>query len=972
MAVVKRPLKRKAPINKLLAVFFLTGSLFYSGDISELLSKKGDYFGKVVKEIKFNGNKNTPDSDIASMLELKVGKTLSRGLIDRDLKTLFATGFFYFIDIQAEDFDGGIRIIVELKERPRVKDVEFVGADEVFPADLREKMPLKENEVITPQKVAKSRDVILQKYRDEGFFLAYIKVELGKPDPKTNLVRVRFIIDEGEEIPVAKINIYGNESIETSELLGLMELKEEGLFEGGNFKETSFEKDKEMIQAYLRSKGYLDSELVREGTNWEIHWENPEKKNRRVIIVNIKLYEGQVYYFNGYTVSHDMATDGDGRPIFLNKENNPPETPKDKLKPLFTPQEIEKSLDYSSKDVGNIFDETVFMRDRSSVNELYGSKGHIFAQVIPRRKVVSLDEESLQYYENCYSRKSDMERKICEEEYKQLSVRKLREIYNKNQELRGRKFVHVDFTIRENNLARVENVIIKGNKKTQDKVIRRELLFKPGDLFDSTLVNRSRERIFNLGYFKEVNFNMRPGSDDTKMNLVVEVLEQPTGTVSMGGGYGTITGFTIFTEIGENNLNGTGQKVSGRLEFGPYRRSFQLSWTEPWMNDTPWSLSLSMFYFSRTIFLGSTSTIAISDSTTAPSVENATYDNNGLGVTFGLAHRLATNWTHFHRYTPAFYSYSNPTALVSDAVLANVRRGWQFRSQVTNGLAYDIRDNVFAPTRGFDVLFQVDNVGQYLGGSSHFDQYRILAEYYHTWFDFTFGGLLRNNALRRWRVVQEFRTSDTFIFQRNPAGGSKNQDPVQDPYIRPQDLLIIGGYESLRGWYYNDQKFPTEWRDGAQHRILFDSEIRIPIEPSLLWLVVFLDGGALYEEVNRATGTKKDYFENYDKNKEASIAANPLGWYLQNNFNLQNGRKADVTYDDLNNPARLVLSADNVAFDRMRYSWGVGLRIQIPVLPLRIYFAQKLKPTGNFWAPFEKYEADNAFQFVFGIGDYRF
>ncbi|XDD56550.1 outer membrane protein assembly factor [Leptospira sp. WS58.C1] len=965
-------MKRKVSIYKSFAVIFVSGFFFYSGEISQLFSKKSDYFGKIVKEIKFNGNKNTSDSDISSLLELRTGKLLTKGIIDRDLKALFASGFFYFIDIKAEDVEGGVRVIFDLRERPRVKEIEFIGADEVFPADLRDKMPLKDNEVITPQKVTKSRDVILQKYKDEGFFLAYVKVELGKPDAKTNLVKVRFIIDEGEEIPVAKINIYGNETIETSELLGLMELKEEGLFEGGNFKESSFEKDKEVIQAYLRSKGYLDSELIREGTNWEIHWENAEKKNRRVIIVNIKLYEGQVYYFNGYTVAHDMSTDGEGRPIFLNKENNPPETPKDKLKPLFTVSEIEKSLDYSSKDAGEVFDESVFSRDRATVNELYGSKGHIFAQVIPRRKIVSLDSESLEYYENCATRRTELERKTCEEEYKQLNIRKLREIYRDSPELRGRKFVHVDFTIRENNLAQIENVIIKGNKKTQDKVIRRELLFKPGDLFDSGLVNRSRERIFNLGYFKEVNFNMRPGSDDTKMNLVIEVLEQPTGTVSMGGGYGTITGFTIFTEIGENNLNGTGQKVSGRLEFGPYRRSFQISWTEPWMYDTPWSLSLSMFYFSRSIFLGSTSTISISDSTTAPTVENATYDNNGLGVTMGVAHRLGTNWTHFHRYTPAFYSYSNPTALVSDAVLANVRRGWQFRSQITNGIAYDVRDNVFAPTRGYDLLFQVDNVGQYLGGTSHFDQYRILAEYYHTWFDFTFGGLIRNNALRRWRVVQEFRTSDTFIFQRSPAGGSQNQDPIQDPYIRPQDLLIIGGYESLRGWFYNDQKYPVEWRDGAQHRLLFDTELRIPIEPSLLWLVVFLDGGALYEQVNRAVGNKKDYFESYDKNKADQIAANPLGWYIQNNFNLQNGRKADVTYDELNNPGRLILSSDNVAMDRMRYSWGIGLRVQIPVLPLRIYFAQKLKPTGNFWAPFERYESDNAFQFVFGIGDYRF
>lgn len=260
----------------------LLGLLFYSGELTQIFSKRNDFLGKVIKEIKFKGNKNTPDSDLESMIEIKIGKILTKKILDRDLKNLFNSGFFYFVDIQAEEVSDGIRIIFDLKERPRVKEIEFVGADEVFPADLRDKLPLKDNEVITPQKITKSRDLILQKYRDEGFFLAYVKVELGKPDSKTNLVRVRFVIDEGEEIPVSKINVYGNESIETSEILSVIEMKEEGIFEGGNFKESSFEKDKDTIVAYLKSKGYLDAELIREGTNWEIHWENPEKKTEEL------------------------------------------------------------------------------------------------------------------------------------------------------------------------------------------------------------------------------------------------------------------------------------------------------------------------------------------------------------------------------------------------------------------------------------------------------------------------------------------------------------------------------------------------------------------------------------------------------------------------------------------------------------------------------------------------------------------
>lgn len=73
----------------------LLGLLFYSGELTQILSKRNDFLGKVIKEVKFKGNKNTPDSDLESMIEIKVGKTLTKKILDRDLKNLFNSGFFY-------------------------------------------------------------------------------------------------------------------------------------------------------------------------------------------------------------------------------------------------------------------------------------------------------------------------------------------------------------------------------------------------------------------------------------------------------------------------------------------------------------------------------------------------------------------------------------------------------------------------------------------------------------------------------------------------------------------------------------------------------------------------------------------------------------------------------------------------------------------------------------------------------------
>lgn len=907
---------------------------------------------------------------------MRKGDVLTEKLLNNDLKALFSTGYFYFIDIQAEKTNQGVKIVYLLKERPKIGNIEFVGADDVFPSDIRDKLPLKENQVITPDRVNASKELILSKYRDEGYFHAYVKVDVGKINPKKNTVNVTFIIDEGDEIPVAKINILGTETVSASEILGILELKEEGLIESGHFKEADFESDKQKIVAFLKSKGYIDAELIPEGTGWEIRWENPKIKDKRVIIVNFKIKEGEIYYFNGYNTEHDLSTDSSGNPLYLNKEDNPPGTKKSDLKPIYDTKKLEELYEFTNYDIGEIFDEGKFFRDRALINELYSSKGYLFAQVIPNKTEIELSNENLDKYEKC---QETLPNKSCEETIEILNIKKLRNILKDNPQYKGRKFVHVDFLIRENGLAYIENIIIKGNKKTQDKVIRRELLFKSGDLFNSQLVNRSRERIFNLGYFKEVNFNMRPGSDETKVNLIIEVLEQPTGTISMGGGYGTISGFSIFTELGEKNLNGTGQQISGRVQFGPFQKYLSLNWTEPWLYDKPWSLSLGLFYSALTI---PTQPASITDSNYNSIKERATYERTGIGFSIGLGHRFLINWSHFHIYQPSFFRSSNPTPLAPDFVLAEVNRNWQFRSKITNGISYDNRDNIFNPTRGVHARFSISNMGQYLGGTSHYDQVKPLVEYYYSWFDYTLGGLFRSNKLRRWKVVQEFRSSSVFTYERVPKYGRpsnpiiREQERIRNPYIQYQDLQYIGGYETLRGWNYNDNLFPNEWRDRANHRVLFSTELRFPIEPSLLWFVIFFDSGAMFEEVNRWVGTKQSEYEAYDNlYKYPQPGADPVQLYILENYNLSalpSIQKLPESPFRTNDPGRLIFSKQNFALDTFKYSWGLGLRIQIPVLPLRLFFAQKLRYTGDINHPFAPYEQDKNFQFVFGIGDFRF
>lgn len=1036
-----------------------------------LLSQKTRYDGKVIQSVRLLGVRNADRSELYGLLSMQAGQPLANESLNRDVKALFRTGYFSNVLLRLQ-LTGDDKVVVtfQLMELPRISLLEVRGAEELYPTDLKKQVPVKEGDVFSLQKVKEGLTALKKKYVEEGFFLAEIYYRIGKLDTATNTVEVFYIIDEGENIPISKINILGTRQLNGEEILEAMEQREEGLIEDGNFRESKFEEDKFKILAYAKSRGFLDAEIDPAGTGYEIRWRNPSKPEEgRVVMVTYRLIENEIRFFGGYSLDHD--------PRHINQEQNPPERKiksKDQLQPVYKPDVLLRFMEYSNEDVGDVFDEGKYFRDRGLVQEFYSRQGYVFAQVQPIYVNVPLRKDVLAEYRRCRDLKettSEKERQ-CKREAGWLNLEALEKRLEKNPKEVGHVVRHVHFLVRENGLAYIESIIIKGMVKTQESVIRRELLVKEGQRFNSALVQRSREKIANLGFFKEVNVKSTPGSDETKMNLIIDVSEQPTGTISMGGGFGSQSGFSIFTEVGENNLNGTGQRISGRLEYGPLRRQVRISWTDPWIyeacqNNTgsfwrkkqeafdeapdgesieriaatlqnnyreygkiirgyarelnqksgveeldavkvrirrlistpvqveeecfrsaprPWSLTLTAFWESRVI--SNAPSIAISNDPVDNQLEISSYDKTRIGVAVGTSHTFLLNWAHYHSYSPSWSVASRPTALVSSSILRDVELSWQFRSSLRNGIVYDTRDSVFNPTDGLNLDFSLETVGQILGGQDHFNRYRATGTYYWWWFDYTLGGFFRKNSLRRWRVVQELRFSGVFTHETAPWSGningrSKGFDPLRrpvqnkeiNPYIEPEERLFMGGYETLRGYdYFNDPIFPDSWYrfGGGSHMLLGGTELRLPIEPSVLWFVVFLDGGSLYNNVGEFTGDEKEYVEQYEESINALRGrSDPIALAYSEQYNPFSQNKypyAPIT--EWNNPYRTVLSQRNVALDRALYSWGFGLRIQIPVLPLRLYMAQKLYYKGN--GKLAPIPGEDKFQFVFGIGDVRF
>lgn len=885
-----------AKIPAFLAILFMASSFFLVA--RESYSKPSRYLGQTITRIDFTGNENTPTSELFELIKMRPGMTLTRELLNEDLKLLFQKESIAYARIEGSPYKKGVAVKFVIEEQPIVSSIIMRGVDELNIEELEDLIPLKKKSIYSKAVLERSKKLILAQYAERGFFNAAIRVEVFSEEENKNSIDVTFIIDEGEEIRIAKINFVGVSSIDTQDLYTAIEHQEKDIFLDGYFTEAKIESDKEKILEVYRSKGHLNAQVI--DSSWEIRWLDKEQ-TKRVIVITYEIKEGPVFYFGGYQVGWDEKS--------YNTQTG---------QPLISKEEIEGYFENTEELIGQVLDYGKFSRDRGIINYLYSEQGYIFARVQGIKTEIKLTQEAL-----LEKTISATQVKYAKDGLDFYHVKHLKKIYDTKPELHGKTFVHYHFFISEGDKGYIENIIIKGNDKTRTSVIRREMLVQEGDLFNATLVQRSREKIYNLGYFEAVNLDARPGSSEGKLNLIITVTEQMTGTLSLGGGYGTVGGFSIFTEIKENNLDGSGQKISGRVELGENKTALMATWSDPWLFGSPWQLSVSAFYARLEREVAAIQSLSIANIR-----EKGTFVEDRAGVVFGIGHRLDTNWTLSHSLRPSFTQVSEPSGLADDSIYILSSRGWQFQNKLSNLLVYDDRDNVFTPTQGLRAEIGLDLVGVVLGGNDHYLQGSGLIDYYWWPFDFTFFNLIRNNTLRRWRVVLEHRFSVDYIHPLTSAYGEQADDI--DPPVEYYDRLLIGGYESVRGWILFDSLLMSEWQSGGHQRVIFSSEFRIPIEPSLAWFVFYFDAGALF-------------------NEGASFLNDKSISNIEVTTGLQNISKASYWV----------------------YSWGFGFRVQVPMMPLRIYMGQRLRWDDSInW--FTHYAEKSDLEVVVGIGDMRF
>ncbi|MFZ5563243.1 MAG: outer membrane protein assembly factor BamA, partial [Thermodesulfobacteriota bacterium] len=265
------------------------------------------------------------------------------------------------------------------------------------------------------------------------------------------------------------------------------------------------------------------------------------------------------------------------------------------------------------------------------------------------------------------------------------------------------RVVDITYIIEKGGLVYFDDILITGNTKTRDKVIRRELDVYEQELYSGSRLKKGVGRLYRLNYFENLKVDTVEGTEPDKVDLKIEVEEKPTGMFSFGGGYSSVESLFATASISQQNLFGRGQVLSLQGQVGGTSTEYKLSFTEPYLFDTRLSAGVDAYDWN---------------------VDADTYDRQTIGGGLRFGYPLFENTRLYLSYTYDVNKVDNVSAYAPFSIQELALMGSQsVTSGVSSSLVYDSRDNYMNPTRGGKHSVTMENTGGPLGGDVAFTKY---------------------------------------------------------------------------------------------------------------------------------------------------------------------------------------------------------------------------------------------------------
>ncbi|MBI4343093.1 MAG: outer membrane protein assembly factor BamA [Candidatus Omnitrophica bacterium] len=615
------------------------------------------------------------------------------------------------------------------------------------------------------------------------FALGYFTDVRADVEPLAEGLRLVFVVTEKPTITA--IEVEGNRFLQDARVLELFAVTKDQLYDPRKVKEGV-----ELIKAEYARKGFSDCEVVA-----RVEVEEPADAATLYLLVD----EGPRMRITGILVEGNQA---------------------------FSDRQIRKVLKTKRKAwwlfSGGVYTESVLEEDLERVRAFYRTHGYQDAEV---RHEVYRDPEGrglyvhLQVAEGLQHRVGQVavagavlfpEREIrrvillkpgavYSPDALQEDLRFIKQYYGDrgyiNAEVvpdtqldQATKRVNLTFRIVEHELVYIDRIHVRGNLRTKDVVVRRELRVYPGERFDGARIRKSLDRLYNLGYFEEVNVETEPAETPDHEDLVVQVKEAKTGSFSFGGGFSSVDRLVGLIELEQRNFDwrnapsftGAGQDLRFSIQIGSVRRFFDLSFTEPWIFGYP--VSFGIDGYNRTRLRSSNLGLGFEE------------EQRGGGL------RLGKEFADLVHVGLGYQLFQTEISDVVDEASADLKaeQGTNTISEGSLSLSFDGRNNRLDPTKGYFAFVSTDMAGGLFAGDRDFLRVQTGASYYVPHFD-----RLVLEARVRTGLVDAYDDSDEVpIFERFFGGGSGTIRGFRERRVGPVDPSSndpIGGEAMLVG-----------------------------------------------------------------------------------------------------------------------------------------------------------------------------
>ncbi len=758
----------------------------------------------IIEAIDIRGNLRVPSEAIRYNLQSRPGSLLNPAVVARDIRALYSLEYFDDIRVEREDGGEGVILIVNVEEKPYIRQIDYEGMSSITESDILERfrdrnVGLSIEQPYDPARIRRARNIILDMLAEQGRQNATVEVDEYEIPPRN--VGIAFVIDEGPKIKVESIEIEGNEAFSDGDIKGAMELiKETGpitAFQSRDlYHPLKMNDDLARIDMFYGDNGYMRANILEptiELRPKRIHRTFPFIKPAFPWGIPIPFWKKEVdrFYVTIPVEENDQYRLGDvnvtGAEVFAE----------------------EGILAFLGLVPGELFNESLLRDGFENLRELYGNSGYINFTPSP-----FLDYD-------------DQER-----------------------------LVHVTIDIDEDRQFFVNRINFRGNTTTRDKVIRRELMLQEGQVFNSQLWDMSVLRLNQLGYFEEISeesADIQPSATEPEVDITLTVEERGRNSLGFSGGVSGIGGSFLGVDYSTNNFLGFGETLAVTLQGGTHMSNYMFSFTEPYMFDRPISTGFSVFkseyrFDQARDFFG----INPEDADKFGFNNRLNFEQARRGFNVYTSYPLAV----FQRLGVSFQYDNSETSAVNQATEAyfsavrqsnesSFRTGAslddRFRTRsIIPRYSFDTRNSGFRPTAGQLFSASFDFTGGFLGGNVNY--FRPVIEYQRfRSMGMGLGGLPNVLAFRAQVAhIRGFAGTSVPFYQRFFMGGDFDIRGFEFRSLSPIAWVRREQRDPLIGQpvYFDDIAYL-----GGDTSAVVNLEYRIPIMDDILTLAPFFDIG---------------------------------------------------------------------------------------------------------------------------------